>query len=90
MILENFDFAILQNMSVERLRAFLHLVEAIYHAYAENAAVTAKRIIFNDTMFRILENISLERYRRIFLLGASKSPTIFSNVICRGCREASY
>lgn len=38
----------------------LFFLEVIYHVNAENVAVIGRRTIFDDTMFRKLENNSLE------------------------------
>lgn len=56
-----------------------------YHALADNVVVTAQHIIFNDTMLRIFENISLEKDSGMRLLGKSKAPTVFGNAALQGC-----
>lgn len=80
---------ILQNSTVQRLQCTLLILKAIYDFYVEHVTVTAWGIIFNYTMFRILENTSLEMHPKIFLLGASKAHPVFSDEVFYGCRGCS-
>lgn len=65
-------------------RALSLLLNAIYQDYAEHFAVRTKGTIFNDTMLRILVNISRETHLRIYLLGASEAGTVRSEADLHG------
>lgn len=67
----------------------LLLLNAIYHFYAETLKTTADRFIFNDYIVRILENVVLETYLKICLLGAIKALIVCSDAARHGCRGNS-
>lgn len=64
--------------------ALLSLLEEIYHIYTEQFAATLHKAIFNDTIFWNVENISVETYSGICLMGASKALTVYSAAVCLG------
>lgn len=65
----------------------LMMIEVSYDVYGENFAGTTQRTIFNDTVSRILENISLETHSSIYMLAASKAPTACSDTARQGLTE---
>lgn len=67
--------------------ALLLFLDAIYHIYAENFAVKVPRTIFNETIFRISGNISLEMHPRIFFLGACQAPAVCYNALLMVVRQ---
>lgn len=50
------------------------LLGATYQFYAENVDVKTQTTILSGTLLRVFENISLQTYLRIILLGAPMLP----------------
>lgn len=61
----------------------------MYHVFGEKFIVTEQRTIFNDTMLRMLESISLEPHSKMSLLGASKATIVRSDAVGHGSRGHS-
>lgn len=70
-------------------KAFLLLLKALYHLYIGKLAATEQRSNFDDIMFAILENISINKRPRISLLVASIEPTAISDAVCQHFRRDS-
>lgn len=56
----------------------------MYHDIVEYVAATVVSTIFNDNMTSVLDNTLLYTPHKVCPLGASRTPTVYSDVVCHG------